>query len=34
MKFGMFIIGDNLPEAKKQLGGYYDEMFEQVKWAE
>lgn len=34
MKFGMFIIGDNLPEANKKLKSYYDEMLEQVKWAE
>jgi alkanesulfonate monooxygenase SsuD/methylene tetrahydromethanopterin reductase-like flavin-dependent oxidoreductase (luciferase family) len=34
MKFGMFIIGDNLPEADKKLTTYYDEMLEQVKWAE
>lgn len=34
MKFGMFIIGDNLPEAQKDLALYYDEMLEQVRWAE
>jgi alkanesulfonate monooxygenase SsuD/methylene tetrahydromethanopterin reductase-like flavin-dependent oxidoreductase (luciferase family) len=34
VKFGMFIIGDNLPEAQKDLGVYYDEMLHQVRWAE
>ena len=34
MKFGMFIIGDNHPEANKSLADYYDAMLEQVKWAE
>jgi len=34
MKFGMFVIGDNHPEAHKSLAGYYDEMVEQAKWAE
>jgi len=34
MKFGMFVIGDNHPEAHKRLAAYYDEMVEQAKWAE
>jgi alkanesulfonate monooxygenase SsuD/methylene tetrahydromethanopterin reductase-like flavin-dependent oxidoreductase (luciferase family) len=34
MKFGMFVIGDNLPQANKKLKSYYDEMLDQVKWAE
>jgi alkanesulfonate monooxygenase SsuD/methylene tetrahydromethanopterin reductase-like flavin-dependent oxidoreductase (luciferase family) len=34
VKFGMFVIGDNHPEAHKSLGNYYDEMVEQAKWAE
>src|SRR3970040_1864587 len=34
MKFGMFIIGDNGPSLNKNLNAYYDEMLEQVRWAE
>ena len=34
MKFGMFVIGDNHPDAHKSLAAYYDEMVEQAKWAE
>jgi len=34
MKFGMFIIGDNDPSLNKNLNAYYDEMLEQVRWAE
>ena len=34
MKFGMFVIGDNLPQANKSLKSYYDEMLAQVQWAE
>lgn len=34
MKFGMFIIGDNDPSLNKNLNAYYDEMLEQVTWAE
>lgn len=34
MKFGMFTIGDNTPEVNKNLKDYYDEMLEQVRWAE
>ena len=34
MKFGIFVIGDNHPEAHKSLSAYYDEIVEQAKWAE
>ncbi len=34
MKFGIFLIGDSDPELKKPLKDYYDEMIEQVQWAE
>ncbi len=34
MKFGMFVIGDYHPQADKSLNHYYDQMLEQVQWAE
>jgi len=34
VKFGMFLIGDSDPGSNKLLKDYYDEMIEQVKWAE
>jgi len=34
MKFGMFVIGDYHPEARKSTAEYYDEIVEQAKWAE
>lgn len=34
MKFGMFVIGDYHPQANKSLSDYYEQMLEQVKWAE
>ena len=34
MKFGLFNIGDNDPAVNKNLNTYYDEILEQVKWAE
>jgi len=34
MKFGMFLIGDSDPGLNKPLKDYYDEMIEQVQWAE
>lgn len=34
MKFGMFLIGDSSPEATRTLNHYYDDMLEQVKWAQ
>ena len=34
MKFGMFVIGDCHPQADKSLSHYYDQMLEQVQWAE
>ena len=34
MQFGMFVIGDYHPQATKSLGDYYEQMLEQVKWAE
>ncbi|MDE0034797.1 MAG: LLM class flavin-dependent oxidoreductase [Deltaproteobacteria bacterium] len=34
MKFGLFIIGDDDPELKLDLKGYYERMLEQVRWGE
>ena len=34
MKFGMFVIGDYHPQANKSLSDYYEQMLEQVEWAE
>ncbi|MGH7771139.1 MAG: LLM class flavin-dependent oxidoreductase [Candidatus Binatia bacterium] len=34
MKFGMFLIGDYHPQANKSLSDYYEQILEQVKWAE
>ncbi|HXV79204.1 MAG TPA: LLM class flavin-dependent oxidoreductase [Candidatus Binatia bacterium] len=34
MKFGMFVIGDYHPQTDKKLGDYYDQILEQVSWAE
>ncbi|HTM07464.1 MAG TPA: LLM class flavin-dependent oxidoreductase [Verrucomicrobiae bacterium] len=34
MKFGIFNIGDYHPQANKTLVDYYDQMLEQVEWAE
>jgi alkanesulfonate monooxygenase SsuD/methylene tetrahydromethanopterin reductase-like flavin-dependent oxidoreductase (luciferase family) len=34
MKFGIFNIGDYHPQAHKALTDYYDQMLEQVEWAE
>ena len=34
MKFGMFVIGDYHPQANKSLSDYYEQMLEQVRWAE
>lgn len=34
MKFGMFVIGDYHPQANKSLGDYYEQILEQVEWAE
>ena len=34
MKFGVFLIGDNSPELKKDLRDYYAEILEQVRLAE
>jgi alkanesulfonate monooxygenase SsuD/methylene tetrahydromethanopterin reductase-like flavin-dependent oxidoreductase (luciferase family) len=34
MKFGMFVIGDFHAQANKTLGDYYEQILEQVSWAE
>ena len=34
MKFGMFVIGDYHPQANKTLSDYYEQLLEQVSWAE
>ncbi len=34
MKFGMFVIGDYHPQASKTLNDYYEQILEQVNWAE
>lgn len=34
MKFGIFNIGDHHPESIKAIPDYYDDMIEQVEWAE
>ncbi|HKA33836.1 MAG TPA: LLM class flavin-dependent oxidoreductase [Candidatus Binatia bacterium] len=34
MKFGIFNIGDYHPESSKAIPDYYDDMLEQVEWAE
>ena len=34
MKFGLFIIGDDDPELKLDLKGYYERMLEQVRYGE
>ena len=34
MKFGMFVIGDYHPQASKTLSDYYEQILEQVNWAE
>jgi alkanesulfonate monooxygenase SsuD/methylene tetrahydromethanopterin reductase-like flavin-dependent oxidoreductase (luciferase family) len=34
MKFGMFVIGDYHPQANKSLDDYYEQILQQVQWAE
>jgi alkanesulfonate monooxygenase SsuD/methylene tetrahydromethanopterin reductase-like flavin-dependent oxidoreductase (luciferase family) len=34
LKFGLFVIGDFHPQANKSLGQYYEQILQQVEWAE
>jgi hypothetical protein len=34
MKFGIFNIGDYHPQSSKPIPDYYEDMLEQVEWAE